>query len=725
MLGDDLLRIGLVDLGPLIVNSTKATREPIQSVKYLSGSERLLFLSERNLLEWNILSDEVNPFQRQSPHKIIYISVSQGSQQAVLATDYGDIELVDLGAVHNVRTLVQHQKGLTCLAFSDDSQRIVCGYRNGSVNILDARSGSPIQNLKPKTIITGHQKPIAWVGFTGSKNVVSICEGGYLFVYASKQSYRLFKTTPRGDNLLVASTCSAKSIAVASGQEIRIWKQDAPNSYTLVSSISTDEGSIVFIDFIPGGECLFLCRSTSRCELLRVDETPVLAVTMSLPSHPFTQSSRPIALSPDGLQLAFGTADGFIQTVGTGKAVQIDCLRNHTRKAMFTSLSVDGTKAASICIKPSLTDIQDVLIWDLEAASVLQCLRVEGRGIYNVVFSRDSQRIAVISNSGIITIWGTSTGDLISTIGELLPKGIRVLSAATSSDLMRVAIIEHRPSKHGENLRIWNTETGGCKSPQPRHEINPSLTHDAVCFLNNGERVAASSSKGLHIYDIRHMDLQCHSFTFYTRSHYPPVDFPGYQETNGVFSSFWKSKGKGAEAFGEPYSQSPQLLVSPNSSRVAYLFPSGDVYLYDLIQEGEPKRDKFSSDSGVAGRGVSISPDWRFLATVTSKHGVTIWDMSTGTVVSHLNIDKAKVVAVTFSPDSKVIFIVTKTKLLMYDTVYFQVPITVALSAPVRSLLSSSQLGQVIFSLCNNTIVIWDYHKLQITRRFYGYNATT
>jgi WD40 repeat protein len=635
-------------------------------------------------------------------------------------TDNGDIQVADLKAERVFNTVPKSQWGLACVALSHDSKRIACGFNDGSVSIIDALSGELIKQLWQKSTSSGKRKPIVWVAFAGVENVISICQSGRLYVWAFTRSYDFFRKKPGENKIIVASSRYSKVIAATWGGDIHVCVHDgqpAKGRYALLGTIESSSSPIVFMDLSASGSCLLLCRAAGQCEIWQIKETPVLSVT-------FSHSSQPrfsITISPDNMQVAFGTERGSIQTTDITEAILVDSLRGHSKRAMLVNISDDGTKVASICKRCALgqhgDDGQFVVIWDLETKSVARVLHVGGKGIYDAVFSHDSQRLAVIFDNGVTTIWRVHTGDLITTIGSPLLKGGTVRSAAVSHDLTRIAIVDYHGFEHNERFRVY---TGGGRFwtlPEKALQTNPCcITPDSICFLNDGTRIAISYSFKIEIYEIGETGIE-HCFDisepFYDNSVHR------YISHDLKFRSFLKillpGEDNTVQKPGDSYSRIPRLVASTDSGSLADFSSNGNTCFYSLREGDRINKSSFSKDTPLTGRVACISPSWQFFAVISPEHGVNIWDVSTRKEISFLNTNKAKAKAIMISSDSKDLFILTEKELFVYDTVHLQVPTTVlSLPVPVRSLQVSSQLGRGILALADNTIQIWDYRKVCI-----------
>lgn len=685
------IQLGLSPLG------TVDLKEIIISLRFSPDSERLFIATATDLIPWNQTTPPADEEQHNVPQGISCCFLTPDSRYVVLITGDGKFQLAELESKLTFRTILALQHKPICAAFSFDSELIAYVPNDKSITIVERSSGTIIKKLKP--LFGGHKKPIRWVTFDSNRDVISICRGGRICIWASAKGYDCTRVdVPLAEEpTLVAIAKYAHAIAVASGGTIKIWsRQSGIPLYRGIWYGIYRQSPVIFMEFSSCGSRLYLCSREGICELWRVpgDEDPDLVVTLSGRVYMPDWTSNTMALSPDESLLALSTGT-HLRTRDIRKAIHHYHILNHFRHAIFADLSADGTKAASFC---PLTDGRKydfyhhiIVLWDLQTASIMHILQNRSSPVHSVAFSQDSRRLAVVTNDGVTTFWGVSTGRVISAVGEPIQTGCSLSCAAVSPDFCYVVTVECHLNQWG--IWIWNTETGSTGHSLGSYELPdteesktaqgpPYSPPRTLKFLSNSRDFIGGNEYGILIGNVLEGNIQNRSSSTSRASQRAPWDEES-RESRYKYTYRWVDG----------------LQVSPDSETVAYLTNRGKAYLYDLKNSDEPK----VFESLTAPGRVAISPDWRLLVT-TSWNKIVIWEISTNHIVKVLQDTRRygdePIDAVMFSPDSRHIFVLYKTCLVMSDIEslsdlavvmnFFNYP-----GSP-RSLLVSADLGRII-----------------------------
>ncbi|EGU84762.1 hypothetical protein FOXB_04726 [Fusarium oxysporum f. sp. conglutinans Fo5176] len=664
-----LLETGRVNLQPSPLQTVKTFKEKVCCVEFLPDSRRLLVASGKDIYYFDELNQPVETKRLDSSHGINYLAISPDSCYAAVATDHEELRVADLRTGLMSRTITTLKSGSQYLAFSRNSEIIVCGLNDKSLILVERETGQVIKKLK--SFISGHKGPVTWSSFTREGRIVSLCSDGYLCEWDNRRDYKLGKRVLVGDTLVLASAESSNTIALAASENVHIW-QTEPLLARSHQDITYRNGGVGSLNFLPCGTRLLLSREHGDFELWRLTAAPELIATLSGRGWNPTWTLCATSLASDTSHVAMAKRDGTVLTLDIQNAIRVDNIRMHTSLAVFTSISGDGTKVASICSKDSYKKHAahdgTVIIWDLQTKSATHFLQIKTNGIQDAVFSPDSQRLAVISTDGSATIWAVRTGKLTNVVGRPFHSDYSLACAAISLDFCLLATVEYNEIHWG--IRVWNIENGTTRCFLGWYEINKKsfaksgtelrYAPKALRFLDDSSRLVAGNWHGIYICNIGQGSMQYHSSKTSKQAYQDPMGRLIRRKTRFTDPGLEKEKG----IVQKPYHWNADLVVSPDSETAAFLSDNGTAYLYDLKTQQEP-----SVFRGWYGSGrVAISPDWQFLVTTSHENKVLIWNISSGDIIEILHTAKSPARAVMFSPDSRLIFILSEGQLLMYDT---------------------------------------------------------
>jgi WD40 repeat protein len=287
-----------------------------------------------------------------------------------------------------------------------------------------------------------------------------------------------------------------------------------------------------------------------------------------------------------------------------------------------------------------------VRIWGPSSEAVTRTPLLPELLLGKIWFSSDGRRAITASVDGTAQIWDASTG---RAIGNVL-RSKRILSAAFSADGRLVVT-----SSFDKAAQIWNAATGKALGA-------PLLHTDAVCdasFSPDGRQVATASFDGT----ARLWDASTGLAVGIPLRHEQRVSSVSFSPDNhrlittsdaGTVQVWDAASGK---ALGGPLRHERAVLsaaFSPDSRRVVTVSEDNTVRLWDA-STGEALGVPFYE------RGVSkavFSPDERHVVTVANGGFVRVWDASRPTNGAPLRHTR-EVISTSFSPDGRHIVTLT------------------------------------------------------------------
>ncbi|CAE6433102.1 unnamed protein product [Rhizoctonia solani] len=432
----------------------------------------------------------VNPISYSTPH--IYISALPfchksslvfrlywGCTQGLLGVD--GTALKEQG----ISSLAVWETGsvVSSLSISPDGRRLVVGYRDGSITLNDAHSGSVIScptKLHSSVVNSVAFSPDGTCFASGSINP-TICiwsaHSGSLVASNHHIWHAKFETVS------VAFSPDGRYIASGSSDHsICIW--DAYNCSPVANLRSTFTHKVSSVAFSPDGQTIaFGCGENILQMCSTVNGSFVRAPCMGHTSQVWT-----VVYSPDGHYIASGSRDGTIRVWDAHEStLSYGPFNRYTGEVHSVMFSPNGLYLVSA------SDDQSICVWNVRGGTVLgQPLTGHRATVKSVTFSPDGSRIFSGSKDGSIRVWGVPN-ELTSISSEttrLVGHSDAVESVVFSSNGTYII----SGSSDG-TICTWRADDGS-----PLANANPLVRHDhpvsSLALSSDGAYIVYGSADG-------------------------------------------------------------------------------------------------------------------------------------------------------------------------------------------------------------------------------------
>ena len=355
------------------------------------------------------------------------------------------------------------------VAFSPDGRILASGAGDGTIQLWDAATGSPVRPLRDHhdldlvsaLAFSPDGKTLASIRRTGQKIGLWNPTTGHLRSTITGHTSVIWDIAFSPDSVHLASACSDTMV--------RIW--DTTRDQEARSLAERDE--VKDVAFAPDGSYL-LVANRDRTVTLR--DLATGQVSRVFRGH--TDMVHCVAISHDGRRAASGGEDRSVRIweVATGEALRV--IPDHAGSVLDLAFSPDGKTLASA------SEDRTVRLWDAATGREIQTLKGHSYGVVGLAFSSDGQILASGGKDGFVLLWDPSSGRQVRAL-EAQKAGIR--SLALSPDGRWLAAGGFDPS-----IRVWEVATGQEVQTLTGH----AFTITKLAFSPDSRRLASASDDG-------------------------------------------------------------------------------------------------------------------------------------------------------------------------------------------------------------------------------------
>jgi len=340
-------------------------------------------------------------------------------RRTALGTADGTLNVLDIRTGKELFTLKGHTGRIQSMYFSKDRKRLITGSEDHTAKIWDVQSGKELLTLK------GHAASVFCVAFTmDGKRVVTGSFDHTAKVWDAQTGKELL--TLKGHDAFVRSvafSADGTRIVTGSRSDARVW--DAQTGKQL----------------------------------------------LTLPGH--TKMIFSLAFSPDGKLIATGSMDNIARVWDAQNGKQLFTFKGHTNGISSMNFSPDNQRLVT-----GSWD-QTVRVWDVRINAATFSLNQQNSYVSSALFSPDGQCI-VTNNLIYAKVWDGQTGKELQTLGQ---------DVQSSFDVPTVVSPDGRHVISGSwnhTGRIWDTITGKELLTLPDNVFPKAFSPDGLRFVARG-----------------------------------------------------------------------------------------------------------------------------------------------------------------------------------------------------------------------------------------------
>jgi WD40 repeat protein/serine/threonine protein kinase len=480
-------------------------------------------------------------------------------------------------------------------AFTSDGLHFACGTGNGSVRLVEAKTGRTLhalENVGELVALFPDGKTVATTAGGFIVKLLDFTSGNEKFVLPGKGGLDLWGPE---FGVGVVITRDGKRLAISNGlgKGVTLW--DLVNREILCGSLD---------------------------QRWSEDHTPI--------PIPLTF----LELSPDGKVLATGGFDGLVKIwdMATGAEV-LPHLQAHFDPVVSAAFSPDGKGLATASLD------QTIKIWEVATWRETDTLRGHESGVWTVAYSANGSRLASGGQDNTVRVWNTG----------LKPRrpalfGLSEGESITWSPDSKVLAAHCQD----DSIKLWDAATLETK----RVIVGASRV---VTFSDHGETIVVEFGEGTNkCCDVATGKLMLAGAVVSSGERSSGIRSPGKGSApiaeDTPITQLWDIAA-GKIDFGTGHTQAvTAVTLSPDHHMMISGSVEGTMAFWDVA-----RRQCLASMAAHSGRIVSlaVAPDGTIAASGSTDCTLKLWNLKTRSCLATLNGHKRPIMALAFSPDSK------------------------------------------------------------------------
>lgn len=597
---------------------------------------------------WDINTSAVTQFLR---HPTPVNGVAFRPNGTAVATACGDnhVRIWELNA-DSITLLYKHSAPVNAVVYSADGRFLASASNDGTAILWDAKQATPLT-------ILDHKEPLSAVLAVAlnpdGQQLATACSDGtvHLWDRPTATERGIFRHAKSVTALLFSPLQDRQSLVTASADRtVAIW--DVRQNKQIASIVH--EAAVPAIALSPDGRQLAI---GSADNIVRLWDITSLAKPSRVAT--FTDTLAALAFSLDSRRLATVTKDqvSWLWDLATGAQVAKLSALAPVNKAVFSTdsqlLATAGPNRLAASQKNNA-----VQVWDAQQGKPLALFvhrtpnEPEPPSVEEMIFRPDGQQLATVARH-YVWLWDVAP----SKAKAELPHAKPVTTAAFSADSRRMVTVSE-----GKVARVWDTSTGEQLFETPKsiavRIANPSLDGVWLTVVDDkNNRTTWDIAAGKEVPNVEEAAGDGGQWQVQSSAEQSIRDTQGKQEATVVdgMTVYVKNVETGEEIALLPQEAPVKSLVfSPDGQRLATINQDNCVRLWST----QPAQAKFLLTHLTPVKDVRFGPDNTRLVTICGEESTPpasqarLWSTRTDKQMAPLSGDQP-VSHATFSPDGQ------------------------------------------------------------------------
>lgn len=386
---------------------------PVWRVAFTPDSQTLISAGSKGEVGlWQVENgNRIAIYTAQQPFvDVVALAVSPDGQRYYTAAEDGSLRAWDVDSREMIFEL-DFARVVQELTVSPDGETLAAHVGNSGVLLFDAETGQEVEPTLPYSIDSGEG-----LAYSPDGSQLLVASFWDLKMWsATADTLELSPLSDQSFNNLNAVVYDPNGRYFATGSSSRaFWLWDASNLGLVGYFPPNPASSQVFSLAVSGnGERLVAGWYDMLVSIAYVDANLSARVIYNIET---TARVNSVALTPDGMQLFVGTAEGTIERWTVGESfdvpdlVALTTLEGHAEQITDLTISPDGSVLASA------DDAGQIKLWQIEDGALLAEIDSGSNPLNALEFSPDGQLLAGGGVDRMVRIWRLSDQRLLKTL---------------------------------------------------------------------------------------------------------------------------------------------------------------------------------------------------------------------------------------------------------------------------------------------------------------------